>query len=523
MKLLLTAFASLIFLAKINAQAIGIGTATPSASAQLEISATDKGLLIPRINLVSLVDIATINNPAVGLLIYNTNNNAAEFPDGTGFYYWNGEKWIKLITTGAIAGSAWLINGNSGTDPQNHFLGTTDNKPFKFRTNNLPSGIIDPINSNTSLGLHALGNIQGGFSNVAIGTKALFNNLTGDHHVAIGDSALHNQNEGFGFNVAIGSKAMFGSVGGSYNTAVGAEALFSMPNSIQNVAIGVRALYQNLIGFANTAVGTNALYNNISGTYNVADGFQALYSNMSGQNNTSIGGESMYFNVDGGQNTAIGRYSLRNNTSGESHTAVGFSTLSSNVSGFGNTAVGFGANVSAGNLNFASAFGANAFVNASEKVVIGSSSVTVIGGAVNWSIVSDGRFKTDINENVPGLNFIMKLRPVTYRLQLMNYDKFLGKSDSAMKNEMQSYKKAEPIIRSGFIAQEVEIAANESGYSFGGLHKPESEKDNYSLSYSDFVVPIIKAMQEQQMLIGKLQKQNEELLKRLEALEKRTQ
>ena len=46
----------LILVTKIQGQTIGIGTTNPSASAQLEIAATDKGLLIPRIMLTSPED-----------------------------------------------------------------------------------------------------------------------------------------------------------------------------------------------------------------------------------------------------------------------------------------------------------------------------------------------------------------------------------------------------------------------------------------------------------------------------------
>ena len=364
-----------------------------------------------------------------------------------------------------------------------------------------------------------MGIVQIGFSNVAIGGKALRNNIGGHHMVAIGDSAMYNQNESFGFNTAVGSKAMFGSVGGAYNTAVGAEALFHMGNTIQNVAVGVRAPYSNTIGFANTALGTNALYSNVNGTDNTATGFQALYLNIGGVENTAMGQRSLRDNNEGRYNTALGARSLGRNQIGYSNTALGYSSLLNNIYGSGNTCVGSGSDVTTDNLSNASAFGAGASVNASNKVVVGNTNVTVIGGAVNWSVLSDGRFKTDINENVEGLNFIMKLRPVTYRLQIQNYERSLGKDEASFQSKLSSYQNAESMVRSGFIAQEVEKAADELGYNFSGLHKPENEKDNYTLSYSDFVVPIIKAMQEQQKLIEVLKKQNEDLMKRLETIE----
>jgi predicted DNA-binding ArsR family transcriptional regulator len=57
------------------------------------------------------------------------------------------------------------------------------------------------------------------------------------------------------------------------------------------------------------------------------------------------------------------------------------------------------------------------------------------------------------------------------------------------------------MIRTGFIAQEVEQAAKKSGYTFDGLKAPKTEREYYSLSYSSFVVPLVKAVQEQQEII----------------------
>ncbi len=66
---LFVAFVALTFSA--NAQ-MGIGTTNPDASAQLDISATDKGLLLPRL---TTSQISAITNPAAGLLVYNSSTS----------------------------------------------------------------------------------------------------------------------------------------------------------------------------------------------------------------------------------------------------------------------------------------------------------------------------------------------------------------------------------------------------------------------------------------------------------------
>ena len=70
-----------------KAQNIGIGTPTPHASAQLDITAANKGLLIPRMALANRPA-----SPATGLLIYQTNSTP-------GFYYYDGSSWVALKTT----------------------------------------------------------------------------------------------------------------------------------------------------------------------------------------------------------------------------------------------------------------------------------------------------------------------------------------------------------------------------------------------------------------------------------------
>ena len=137
----------------------------------------------------------------------------------------------------------------------------------------------------------------------------------------------------------------------------------------------------------------------------------------------------------------------------------------------------------------------------------------------SWSTFSDGRYKKNVQQNVPGILFIMKLKPVTYHLDAHALNNFFKTKSSPGDDVMLSAK--EKIIYSGFIAQDVEKAATEAGYDFSGVDKPKNEKDIYSLRYAEFVVPLVKAVQEQQQMIIDLQKQLDTLLKRVEQLEKK--
>ncbi len=268
----------------------------------------------------------------------------------------------------------------------------------------------------------------------------------------------------------------------------------------------MQALYSNTTGKNNTAIGTSALRYNTTGQGNIANGNGVLFDNTTGNYNTASGLNALTMNTTGSFNTAYGPNALGDNTTGSYNTASGNLALVGNSTGIFNTGLGYYTYITAGNLYNAMVLGANAIVNASDKVQVGNSNVTVIGGQVGWSTFSDGRFKKNIKQNVPGLEFINKLNPVTYTLEIKKFDQFLGKKDSMInsKESQEGYAVGEKKIRTGFIAQEVEKTAQEIGYDFDGLNHPQNEKDNYSLVYADFVPSLVKAVQE-------LSKENEEL------------
>jgi hypothetical protein len=78
---------------------VGINTTTPNNGSLLDVDARDKGILIPRINITDLSNIAPIAglanaleiSSAESLLVYNTNTGT-----GKGFHYWDGTTWISL-------------------------------------------------------------------------------------------------------------------------------------------------------------------------------------------------------------------------------------------------------------------------------------------------------------------------------------------------------------------------------------------------------------------------------------------
>ena len=81
-------------------------------------------------------------------------------------------------------------------------------------------------------------------------------------------------------------------------------------------------------------------------------------------------------------------------------------------------------------------------------------------------------------------------------------------------------------VTTGFIAQEVEAAAQSVGFNFSGVDGPKNEHDYYGLRYAEFVVPLVKAVQElstinesQKATIDDLKLQVARLMQRMEKLE----
>ncbi len=132
-------------------------------------------------------------------------------------------------------------------------------------------------------------------------------------------------------------------------------------------------------------------------------------------------------------------------------------------------------------------------------------------------------------ENVSGLNFILGLRPVTFNFDMNAISNKLQENITFDKNGIekhieespkmiQSREKKSKTRRVGFIAQEVESLVNKLGIDFDGVEKPENEDDFYRLRYSEFVVPLVKGMQEQQKMIEELKNEVQELKDKLNNL-----
>lgn len=174
-------FASILFLtASTFAQKVGVNTTTPNASAILDVTATNKGMLVPRVSLTSSTDVTTIPTPAVSLLVYNTTA-AGTAPQRieVGFHYWDGALWQRLKIKSEENNPDWGITGNKNTNPTTNFIGTTDNAAFATRTNDvermrvLTNGNVGIGTTNPAALLTVAGNLElgSGVDSGAIGVS----------------------------------------------------------------------------------------------------------------------------------------------------------------------------------------------------------------------------------------------------------------------------------------------------------------------------------------------------------------
>ena len=218
-------FLAIVQLQAQNGVAISISSsATPDASAILDVQSTTQGLLIPT---MTKTQRDAISSPATGLMIYQTDNTA-------GFYH----------NAGTPASPSWIANGSTTA------IGIDD--------------LTDAVagNSNVFLGLNAGGSSTGAY-NVATGLDAMQLNTSGHNNVAYGYFSLSENIEGSD-NVASGYQALTDATA-SNNTAIGSYAGYTTTTGGSNILIGkeihtTSASASNELNIGNIIYGTN-VYN----------------------------------------------------------------------------------------------------------------------------------------------------------------------------------------------------------------------------------------------------------------------
>lgn len=270
----------------------GIGTGdSPSASAELEVRSTTKGVLIPRLTETQRDNLTLTTPPAAGLMIYNlTDHN---------FNYFDGSAWISL--PGALPTEIVDADGDTKVEVQR----TAGDNQIRFDVEGtevalLNNTALDIVNGRYLIKGEQLINAES--KNLYAGKSAGMANVSGDSIVVIGENA------------------MTASITGNANTAIGFEAGASITGGNSNLFIGHQS-GKNTIG-ANSGEGEkNTFIGSLSGT-----------ANTSGSNNIYIGNNSGLQN-NGNYNIFIGANSGSIAATAHNNIVIGQGlTLGNNVS-----------------------------------------------------------------------------------------------------------------------------------------------------------------------------------------------
>jgi hypothetical protein len=273
--------------------------------------------------------------------------------------------------------------------------------------------------------------------------------------------------------------------GSNQNTIYGTLSGTGITTSYLNTLMGFQA-GKIITGAANTCIGANAGLVRSSGDRNVEIGFAANVTGTGGDDNVYIGymsggGESH----SGNANVAVGEY-VRVGTTVAGSTAIGaFSTIMYNNC----SALGYGAGHTGPN-----------------QVQLGNPLTHAYAYGPVVDKASDRRDKADIRPTSFGLDFINKLKPVEYRYNYRE-DYIIHNTDGTIVELPNDGSKTRKRFHQGMIAQDVKEIIDEMGVDFAGyidFSVDGGVKDRLTLSYGEFITPIIRAVQELSAEVDKL-------------------
>ena len=398
------------------------------------------------------------------------------------------------------------------------------------------TGTIDAADNNTGLGVDVFAALTTGDDNVAIGKSAMTANTTGSYNTAVGGYGTLDANTTANNNTAIGAGVMTVNTTGASNTAVGAYSLDANTTGDDNVAVGYGALSANTTADYNTAVGKNSLAANTTGSQNTAVGQNAgdaittgsantclgqsaLSSTTTANNNTAIGVDALNANTTGSENVGVGIYALDGCTTGTNNTAVGYHALGGVTTSDNNVALGFraGQDITTGGRNTCIGEGSGISGSPSGSITT-SSNIMVLGddnlgtlyctqGTIN---TSDKRDKTNITDFDGGLDWINKMKPVTYQWDRRSWyvDEDASSEDILAVKPDGSLKK--PKVEVGLIAQDVLEIEKEHGFGSNNdnslLVDLTEDETRYGINYTNIVPMLINAVQELSAKVEELEK-----------------
>lgn len=275
MKIFFLLFVLFIATSILQAQ-VGINNDNPDSSAMLDITSTDKGLLIPRMTEAQRLLIAI---PAEGLLIYQTDLTS-------GFWFYNGTGWV-LVKGGEMQRTGNLVKNTTDIANDDFLFGSTsfsdtgptgDSRMFFDKSNGaFRAGVaqtaewddanVGPYSTAFGLNNRASGDFSMamGFSSVASGTMSQSFGFgatsSGDYSIAIGRGAAATGEDSASIGTLNNVSGLLLSYAfGSYNTVAGADAVaVGKANMVTASTASAFGFSNTASGFGSTAIGFNTL------------------------------------------------------------------------------------------------------------------------------------------------------------------------------------------------------------------------------------------------------------------------
>lgn len=558
---------------------VGIGTTIPDPSAALDMVSNNQGLLVNRVALSDVTDAtAPVNTPANGLLVYNTNA-AVTGGSGEGFYYFNGTIWVKIVggapgweltgNAGTIAGTNFLGTTNS----QDLILSTAGVEAIRVLANgNIGIGTNNPTAMFHAEGVGVPGTVysmdfEGDLSTVTQtsasgggswattgalplacdvdcnGNVAYINGSAEDDTLYLGTFTPIQNSINISFDYGVNDDGTGGAKGDdSFHVAL-FQAGLQVGADIINI-IDTDAYDQQIINVTRAVIGGLPYEIRITfrgGIYGVVDNFlitQTAIPVMRIEDGNEQAGYVLTSDADGfatwkNPTTALAEDDWQfftGNTINDPmyHKGLvragtttlptrtlnidyGFNGRYTNTTSFGIGSVEMfikyiGANgIEAGNNDIASQF--------DNSATLGSAALTWTEVFITNPIIntSDERLKENMKPIQYGIEDVMKLRPSQYYWKDKHYIE-------------RGVPLAEKNLKLGLIAQELLEVIPEVVTTHQWVKKSEKENKTYVLkenerlgvNYAELIPVLVKATQDQQVLIEKLKAEN----KRLELLAK---
>jgi len=295
----------------------------------------------------------------------------------------NGTIQLNDLSPALAASTFWRLNGNAGTTPGTHFLGTTDNQPLEIQVNGRRAWRLEPDSMSPNLiGGNSGNTVSSGTFGAVIagGGRSITNGLNtigvGSHYSAIGG--------GIGNHIA--DDAIYGAIAGGERNGIDASSWFNAIGGGSYNDVGHDSSYSTIGGGYENNISDNLECATIAGGKFNDIGTRSVYSAIGGGWNNDIAADASCATIPGGYRNEVGSgasYAFAAGRQAKANHVGSFVWADSQVSDFNSTSINSVSFRCLGGVRFTS--GSSALYQ----------SATWRPGMTGWSYSSDENLKED--------------------------------------------------------------------------------------------------------------------------------